>query len=142
METVGYSLEQKEKKLIFKGMMGTKPPTTWGESISQWKEDVGRGKLPNQRFKNPANTNVYYWGGKLLACWESGLPYLLDPTTLDTVGKETLNGVLDEPRCLAAHFRYDMVNDRLVTFRYPPPLSRLLFEVFLSELSFLYIVFN
>lgn len=31
-----------------------------------------KSKLPGQRFKNPANTNVYYWGGKLLATWESG----------------------------------------------------------------------
>lgn len=99
-------------------------------------EDVMKSKLPGQRFKNPANTNVYYWGGKLLATWESGikncflvrgetiflistagLPYALDPVTLETQGKETLNGVLKESRCLAAHFRYDPFTDRLVTFR-------------------------
>jgi all-trans-8'-apo-beta-carotenal 15,15'-oxygenase len=86
-----------------------------------------KSKLPGQRFKNPANTNVYYWGGKLIAAWESGLPYLLDPATLETKGKETLNGVLKESHCLAAHFRYDSAADRLVTFRFGDPIQRLLY---------------
>jgi carotenoid cleavage dioxygenase-like enzyme len=54
-------------------MMGTKPSPTWGEALSEWSEDIRKSKLPNQRFKNPSNTNVYYWGGKLLATWESGI---------------------------------------------------------------------
>jgi hypothetical protein len=46
-----------------------------------------------------------------------GLPYLLDPATLETKGKDTLNGVLNDSHCLAAHFRYDAATDRLVNFR-------------------------
>lgn len=122
VETVGYTLEKEAKRPLFKGMMGTTPPTSWGEAIGNWSEDIMKGKLPNQRFKNPANTNVYYWGGKMLACWESGLPYELDPATLETRGKDTLGGALDEARCLAAHFRVDRKTDRLVTFRFVPML--------------------
>ncbi len=47
----------------------------------------------------------------------SGLPYLLDPATLETKGKDTLNGALNDSHCLAAHFRYDAATDRLVNFR-------------------------
>jgi len=118
VKTTGYVMEKKAKKLLFKGMMGTKPPLNWNESLSEWSEDVMKSKLPGQRFKNPSNTNIYFWGGKLLSTWESGLPYSLDPATLETHGKETLGGVLKESRCLAAHFRYDPSTDRLVTFSF------------------------
>jgi carotenoid cleavage dioxygenase-like enzyme len=47
-----------------------------------------------------------------------GLPYLLDPATLETKGKDTLNGALNDSHCLAAHFRYDAATDRLVNFRF------------------------
>ena len=46
------------------------------------------------RFKNPANTNVLYHGGRLLALWEGGLPYRLDPVTLDTLGRCDFSGAL------------------------------------------------
>lgn len=46
------------------------------------------------RFKNPANTNVVYHGGRLLALWEGGLPYQLDPVTLDTLGRCDFGGAL------------------------------------------------
>jgi len=118
VKTSGYVAEKEAKRMIFKGMMGTKPPTSWTESISEWTTDIKRGKLPNQRFKNPSNTNCYYWGGKLLSSWESGLPYNLDPKTLETHGKDTLNGALSESGCLAAHFRYDRLRDCLVTFSF------------------------
>eukprot|EP01087_Luapelamoeba_hula_P012811 TRINITY_DN3615_c0_g1_i1.p1 TRINITY_DN3615_c0_g1~~TRINITY_DN3615_c0_g1_i1.p1 ORF type:complete len:606 (+),score=93.57 TRINITY_DN3615_c0_g1_i1:69-1886(+) len=123
VNTVGYAAEKKAKKLIFKGMMGTEPPLSWGESLSQWTTDIGRGKMPNQRFKNPANTNCYYWGGKVLACWESGLPYELDPVTLETKGKTDLNGALKDARCLAAHYRYCPFTNRLVSFSFQLTMS-------------------
>jgi len=44
--------------------------------------------------KNVANTNVIYFGGKLLALWEAAQPYALDPRTLATIGLETLDGQL------------------------------------------------
>jgi all-trans-8'-apo-beta-carotenal 15,15'-oxygenase len=41
-----------------------------------------------------ANTNVVYFGGKLLALWEAAQPYRLEPSTLETLGLETLDGLL------------------------------------------------
>lgn len=37
---------------------------------------------------NPANTSVLWWGERLLALCEGGLPYRLDPGTLETLGQE------------------------------------------------------
>ena len=45
-------------------------------------------------FKNAANTNVVWHGGRLLALWEGGLPHRLDPQTLATVGPEDFQGRL------------------------------------------------
>ena len=44
--------------------------------------------------KNVANTNVIWWGGKLLALWEAGQPYRLDPATLATLDVDLLGGAL------------------------------------------------
>ncbi|KAK9837122.1 hypothetical protein WJX81_004609 [Elliptochloris bilobata] len=50
------------------------------------------------RLKNPANTNVLLWGAvphtRLLALWEAGPPYELDPHTLETKagGPSSLDG--------------------------------------------------
>eukprot|EP01126_Amoeba_proteus_P049638 TRINITY_DN5817_c0_g1_i12.p1 TRINITY_DN5817_c0_g1~~TRINITY_DN5817_c0_g1_i12.p1 ORF type:complete len:271 (-),score=33.81 TRINITY_DN5817_c0_g1_i12:79-891(-) len=119
VKTSGYVREQTEKKMLFRGMMGSNPPTGFLGSyqyvfVSTMKS---REKLILTIFqvKNPSNTNVYYWGGKLLSCWESGLPYELDPRTLETKGKATLDNVLNSSKCLAAHFRIDSQNNRLVT---------------------------
>jgi carotenoid cleavage dioxygenase-like enzyme len=103
VRTDEYVAEQTAKRCLFRGMMGTMPPPGDGASY---------------KFKNPSNTNVFYWGGKLLAVWESGLPYALNPRTLETEGKETLGGVLKPARCLAAHYRIDTARNRLITFRY------------------------
>ena len=44
------------------------------------------------RLKNAANTHVIRFGGKLLALFEAGVPYELDPHTLETLGEFTLGG--------------------------------------------------
>ena len=52
------------------------------------------GNLLRIAIKNAANTNVIWHGGRLLALWEGGLPYRLDPRTLRTVGPEDFDGRL------------------------------------------------
>ena len=49
------------------------------------------------RFKNAANTNIVWHGGRLLALWEAGPPYRLDPQTLATLGTEDFDGRLRNP---------------------------------------------
>jgi all-trans-8'-apo-beta-carotenal 15,15'-oxygenase len=104
VNTTGYAEEQEAGKMLYRGMMGSTPP--------------GDRPQASYRFKNPSNTNVYFWGGKLLSCWESGIPYELDPRSLKTIGKTDLNGAISESKCLAAHFKVDPARKRLVTLRY------------------------
>ena len=44
---------------------------------------------------------------KVISVYETGLPYSLDPHTLETLGVETFNGAL-ALKSFAAHFRLDM----------------------------------
>ena len=46
------------------------------------------------RLKSPANTNVLPFGDAILALWEAGPPYALDPHTLACRGRSTLGGRL------------------------------------------------
>ncbi|GIL70729.1 hypothetical protein Vretifemale_1443 [Volvox reticuliferus] len=55
-------------------------------------------------FKNVANTNVLPWAGQLYALWEAGLPYLMDPTTLDTYRESRMGGQI-RSNSFAAHYR-------------------------------------
>ena len=48
----------------------------------------------NTDLKNPANTQVISFAGKVLALFEAGLPHAIDPETLETLGEDTLGGVL------------------------------------------------
>ena len=47
-------------------------------------------------LKNPANTHIVSWGNKLLALYEAGFPYRIDPQTLETLGMEDLAGNLSD----------------------------------------------
>ncbi len=117
IRTTAYVEEQKAKKILYRGVFGTQKPG---------------GPLANAfdlRLKNIANTNVIYWGDKLLALWEAAEPHRLDPYTLETLGKDSLNGVLADGEAFAAHPRIDpnsqFDNDEpcLVNFSIKPGLS-------------------
>lgn len=47
----------------------------------------GAGAAGGASVKNVANTNVVPWGDDLLAFYEAGAPYVLDPDTLRTEGR-------------------------------------------------------
>ncbi|MCX6128402.1 MAG: carotenoid oxygenase family protein, partial [Proteobacteria bacterium] len=106
--------EEAQGRMLFPGQMGSAPP-----SMLKFKQRslallaLMRGKTPRIRFRDPSNTNVFYWGGKLLSCYETKLPHELDPFSLDTLGKTDLQGDIDW-RNLSAHFRYDPLNRSLV----------------------------
>ncbi len=87
------------------------------------------------KFKNAANTNVIWHGGKLLALWEGGLPHRLDPRTLATLGPDDYDGRLRNPfsrveRALSpelpfsAHPRRDETTGALFNFGVLPGLGK------------------
>ncbi|MBW4667590.1 MAG: carotenoid oxygenase family protein [Cyanomargarita calcarea GSE-NOS-MK-12-04C] len=95
VRTDAYVEEQKAGKILYRGVFGTQKAGGWLANIFDFK------------LKNIANTNVIYWGGKLLALWEAAEPHLLDAQTLETLGKEYFNGVLSEGEAFGAHPRFD-----------------------------------
>jgi all-trans-8'-apo-beta-carotenal 15,15'-oxygenase len=77
--------EQAAGRVLYRNTFGTQPLSRLNAG------DIG--------LKNPANTNVVYWGGKLLALWEAGAPYELLPGSLETVGPADLDGWVAVGRC-------------------------------------------
>ncbi|MEE3715603.1 carotenoid oxygenase family protein [Tumidithrix elongata RA019] len=95
VKTPEFLAEQKEGRILYRGVFGTQKPGGWWQNLFDLK------------LKNIANTNVIYHGKRLLALWEASLPYRLDPKTLDTLGVETFNGTLAAGKAFTAHPRLD-----------------------------------
>lgn len=111
VRTEGFLKEQKAGRILYRGVFGTQKPGGWLANAFDLKQ------------KNIANTQVIYWGGKLLALWEAAEPYRLDPYTLETLGPDYLDGVLEPGDAFAAHVRIDGETGRLVNFSIKPGLS-------------------
>jgi all-trans-8'-apo-beta-carotenal 15,15'-oxygenase len=117
VRTEGFLEEQKAGKILYRGAFGTQKPGGWLANAFDLK------------IKNVANTNIIYWGGKLLALWEAAAPYRLDPHTLETLGQDYLNGVLQNGDAFSAHPRIDPTCQMdagapcLVNFSYKPGRS-------------------
>ncbi|MGA1622926.1 MAG: carotenoid oxygenase family protein [Synechocystis sp.] len=95
VKTQGYVEEKAAGKMLYRGVFGTQPPGGWLKNMF------------DLRLKNIANTNITYWGDRLLALWEAAHPHRLDPQTLDTIGLDNLDGVLTADQPLSAHPRID-----------------------------------
>jgi len=95
VRTEGYVAEQKAGKPLYRGVFGTQKPGGWLANIF------------DTNVKNIANTNVIYWGEKLLALWEGANPHRLEPHTLQTIGLDNLGGLLKPRGEFAAHPRID-----------------------------------
>ncbi|HEY9666380.1 MAG TPA: carotenoid oxygenase family protein [Coleofasciculaceae cyanobacterium] len=114
VRTEAFCKEQQAGRMLYRGVFGTEKPGGWLANAF------------DLRKKNVANTNIIYWGGKLMALWEASHPYRLDPHTLETLGIETLDGVLHKGSPFAAHPMIDPGGEgrepRLVTFAVKPGL--------------------
>lgn len=115
VRTEGFLAEQAARKILYRGVFGTQKPGGWLANFLDLKQ------------KNVANTNVIYWADKLLALWEADVPYRLNPTNLDTIGLDRLDGVLKDGDVFSAHPRVDLSegadNPVLVNFGVKPGLS-------------------
>ena len=117
VETEEFLAEKQAEKMLYRGVFGSQKPGGW------------LANLFDIRVKNIANTNVIYWGGKLLALWEAAKPYQLNPENLETMGLDDLDGILENIGSFSAHPRFDpnsQFNDgkpSLVNFSIKPGLS-------------------
>lgn len=115
VRTEGYLTEQKAGKILHRGVFGTQ------------KSGGLLANIFDLKIKNIANTNIIYWGGKLLALWEAAEPHRLDPYTLETLGLDYLDGILKPGEPFSAHPRIEKGKDgkgnTLVNFSVKPGLS-------------------
>ena len=95
VRTEGYVAERQANKMLYRSVFGTQKPGGFLANVFDLK------------LKNIANTNVIYWGKKLLALWEASVPHRLDPATLETLGKDDLDGLLKPEDSFSAHPRID-----------------------------------
>jgi all-trans-8'-apo-beta-carotenal 15,15'-oxygenase len=102
VRTTHYLAERAADKPLYRGF-GTQKPG---------------GVLANAlRFPaNVANTSVTFHAGNLLALWEGGKPWRLDPDTLDTVGEYDYDGELKAAYAFSAHPKIDPATGELFNF--------------------------
>lgn len=67
-------------------------------------------------LESPVNVSVYPYGGTLLAFGEQGLPWELDPVTLETRGPCTFGGRLNELSPFSAHPKFDRTTGEVFNF--------------------------
>lgn len=99
IETEGFCEEREAQQFTKRGTFGT-APRAFGEPARKGLNEDPEGKPPllsqvaanalQVDIKNTANTQVVAFGGKVLALWEAGMPYELDPVTLKTIGVDSL----------------------------------------------------
>lgn len=65
---------------------------------------------------NAANTSVTLCADNLLALWEGGRPWALDPDTLETRGEHDFDGKLKAVHAFSAHPKYDPTTGEMFNF--------------------------
>jgi len=99
VQTTALQEEVSAKKALWKGI---KEP---------WRTD-----RPDEPLKNTANTDVKFHAGRLISMWyRSGMPYAVDPETLETIGTSDFDGTVMR---LSAHSRPDHHTGELLFFDY------------------------
>ena len=94
IETESYQKELKKGKICYRGIGGL----PYNNFFQNWWAKT---------YKNPANTSVFPWQGKLLCGYEGGWPHVVHPKDLSTHGVETFSNTLVKGANFLAHTRYD-----------------------------------
>ncbi len=67
-------------------------------------------------IESPLNVSIWKFAGKLLAFGEQGLPYEIDPVTLETLGEYTFGGRLNGISPFSAHPCFDDSSGEMFNF--------------------------
>mmetsp|Transcript_37085 Transcript_37085/g.66802 ORF Transcript_37085/g.66802 Transcript_37085/m.66802 type:complete len:706 (+) Transcript_37085:100-2217(+) len=117
VETEGFCEERESKEFTKRGTFGTArraSSSLFSEPSRKGLNEDPEDKPPllariaanafNVDIKNTANTQVIAFGGKVLALWEAGMPYRLDPVSLETIGIDSLGSKNIQPGKLAVNY--------------------------------------
>ena len=87
-----------------------------GRALWKGLKEPMRADRPDEPLKNTSNTDVKYHAGRLITMWyRSGMPYALDPETLQTLGTADFDGAISR---ISAHSRPDEHTGELLFFDY------------------------
>ncbi|MEM9486580.1 MAG: carotenoid oxygenase family protein [Cyanobacteria bacterium P01_F01_bin.116] len=131
VQTPEFVQEEQADRFLFRSTFGTRKP---------------QGNLLELYLKNPANVNAVAWGDRLLAMYEAGLPYQVDPYTLETIGAQNSQGQLVTQSlpnsrwqtlqrfargqwATTAHPHSDPVRDRIVLWHWAAQLKGLTIDI-------------
>ncbi len=96
-----YSTEEEEGRFVFR---------TFGTAFAA-------DKLKRRiALESPVNVSVYPYGSMLLAFGEQGLPWALDPLTLETRGEFNFGGRLNDVTPFSAHPKFDSATGEMFNF--------------------------
>ncbi len=108
IQTAALLREQEEGQAVWPGVMG---PFDFS--------------LPDSPIKDTANTDIIWHNGRLIALWyNSGIPYTLDPVTLENLGPLESPSTLS--RKMSAHSRVDWQTGEMFFFEFgdePPYMT-------------------
>ena len=87
-----------------------------GQSLWTGIKEPPRRDRPDEPLKNTSNTDVKFHAGRLISMWyRSGMPYAVDPLTLESLGAADYGGALSR---ISAHSRPDQHTGELLFFDY------------------------
>jgi carotenoid cleavage dioxygenase len=87
-----------------------------GQALWKGIKEPWRKDRPDEPLKNTSNTDIKYHAGRLISMWyRSGMPYAVDPYTLQTLGTADYEGALQR---ISAHSRPDEHTGELLFFDY------------------------
>jgi all-trans-8'-apo-beta-carotenal 15,15'-oxygenase len=90
VQTFNHAEESAAQTMLYPGQMGTMPPAYKAQLEQQRAKAKAKssGVAPaptaatnkavskkHMKYRNPSNTNVVVWGGRLLSCYETGVPF-------------------------------------------------------------------
>lgn len=101
LETERYLLERKANKRLF----------------NIYRNPFSHHPCVRNANDSPGNTNIVSWGGQVLALSERGLPWLVDPNTLETKGYDPFAGQC-KAKTFTAHPKVDPIRNEMVTWGY------------------------
>jgi len=98
-------------------------------SMSATREDMSSvgGYEAWKRRTHAGNTNPVFFANKLYVTWPSGLPYEVDPFTLETVGLSDFHGKVST--AMTAHPKIDPVTGEMLFFARSPIPPQLCYYV-------------
>jgi all-trans-8'-apo-beta-carotenal 15,15'-oxygenase len=102
IQSTKFTAEQKAGRALFR---------TFGTPLAD-----GRLNRFNTGLQSPVNISVYPHGGRILAFGEQGLPWELNPETLETLGQFTFDNRLNDASPFAAHPKFDTRTGEMFNF--------------------------